>query len=111
MRRQKEMKPKRMFNVLLWGVNNKTLVTYDVLPYFRDEYKKCTKAKKPITEEQWTEFVSSKGMYRFWSRCEYEIIISPWPPEDINIKIDVWQQIKNNLAIVVQILMEEFNKK
>lgn len=96
------------FNVIRWDINRNTIVPYDVLPYFRKEYNKCE--DKPITKEQWESFIISKGKYQFWSRCEYEIIISPWPRQDKKLKIDVWSQIEINLPIIVDILMSEFNK-
>lgn len=37
-------------------------------------------------------------MYYFWSKCEWEIIISGWPPRDDfnDAKIDVYDQVKLN---------------
>lgn len=97
------------FNVLIWDTNTDRLTTYDVLPYFRKEYKECRKKDKPVTREQWHQFVKSKGMYMFWSRCEYELIILPWPSKNKEVKIDVWQQIASNIDLIVDILMEENN--
>lgn len=103
----------KQFNVIIWDINKNDLVAYDVLPFFRREYETCRKKERPVTREQWVEFVKRWGHYMYWARCEYEIIISQWPPaseeRDRKLKIDVWQQIKNNLDIVVDILMEEHN--
>lgn len=104
----------KSFNVFIMDFNTKELVSLDVLPYFREEYEETRKADRPITREQWKEFVKRKGMYRYWARCEYEFLISQWPPfkdlnQDKHIKIDVWRQIENNLDVVVDILMNEFN--
>lgn len=96
------------FNVIIWDINRNTIVPYDVLPYFRKKYNECE--NKPITKEQWESFIISKGKYQFWSRCEYEIIVSPWPSQNKKLKIDVWSQIEINLPIIVDILMSEFNK-
>lgn len=105
---------KKQFNVLIWDFNQKGLISYDVLPYFRREYTSLEKNERPITREQWVEFVRRKGMYMYWSRCEYEFLVCQWPPlpdlnEEKHIKIDVWQQIENNLNIVIDLLMTEFN--
>ena len=110
------------FNVILWDINRDELTTYDVLPYFRNEYKECKKKDIPHTREEWKAFIRKWGMYRFWGQCQYEIRISCWPPKmdftkdppvidynkDKHIKIDVWQQIDNNLDVVVDILMKEY---
>jgi hypothetical protein len=99
------------FNVLQWEFNDKKPSYYDVLPYFRQEYKSCKKKDRPITKEQWVEFVRRKGKYRYWARCEYEVIVSQWPPTDKSYKLDVWEQIEANLDLIVKILMEEQNAK
>ena len=96
------------FNVLFWDFNADRLTTYDVLPYFRKEYEECRKKDRPITREQWKEFIESKGRYRFWSRCQYEIIVSPWPTMDKDVKIDAYKQIENNLDLIIDILMKEY---
>lgn len=101
------------FNVLVWDINSDKLVKYDVLPYFRECYDDCRKVDRPSTREQWEEFVQRRGMYMYWSRCQYEIIVSSWPPgkKDNSIKIDVWYQIENNIDLIVDILMSEYNGK
>lgn len=105
------MKLQNQFNVLNWDINRNQLDTYDVLPYFRREYEACP--CKPSTKEEWKEFIRKEGKYRYWARCEYEVIISPWPPQkkDVSVKIDVWQQIENNLDLIVKLLMEEYDTK
>lgn len=103
----------KKFNVLIWDTNHRKFTPYDVLPYFRREYDELAKSKRPKTREEWTEFVKRKGMYMYWSRCEWEIIVSEWPPyekEDRSAKIDVWYQIEYNLDIVVDLLMSEKEK-
>lgn len=99
----------KKFNVLRWDMNRRVLTTYDVLPYFRRAYEEKKKADRPTTREEWIKFVESAGKYMFWSRCEWEIIVSEWPPakEDRSVKIDVWHQINNNLDLIVDILMDE----
>lgn len=96
----------KKFNVLVWNNGDKP-VAYDVLPYFRNRYKKLRKKDRPSTEEQWREFITRSGMYMYWARCEYEIIILPWPNQDKHVKIDVWQQIENNIDLIIDILMNE----
>lgn len=102
----------REFNVLNWNINTNEVVAYDVLPYFRDCYDKIRKkSERPTTKEEWTDFVKKWGKYMYWSRCEYEIIVKPWPLQDKDVKIDVWKQIENNLDLVVELLMNEYGKE
>lgn len=102
----------KQFNVLRWDINRDTLVSYDVLPYFRRQYDKCKEKDRPKTKEEWMAFVKEWGTYMYQYRAEYEILISGWPPskdrgKDKEIKIDIWHQIENNIDIIVDMLMEE----
>ena len=110
------------FNVIIWDVNKSEIDTYDILPYFRKEYSECKKKDRPKTRDEWKAFVKNWGMHKFWAQCQWEFQISAWPPvmdftqnppvidpkKDKRIKIDVWQQIENNLDIVVELLMNEY---
>ncbi len=104
---------KKSFYVLNWDFNSDDLEQYDILPYFRECYSKLKKDKRPTTFDEWKEFVKKKGMYQFWARCEYEILITGWPQQKKEVKVDVWKQIEMNIDVIVDILMEEFreNKK
>lgn len=99
------------FNVLYWDFNKDKPSPYDILPYFREEYKKLKKKDRPVTREQWKEFITRKGMYMYWARCEYEVIVSQWPPTDKSYKLDIWKQIKANLDLIIEILMKEQDAK
>ena len=96
------------FNVLWWDFNKPNPGPYDILPYFRDMYNRCKKSERPTTKEQWITFITRHGRYMYWARCEYEIIISQWPPTDKSCKIDIWDQIQNNLDLIAEILMKEY---
>ena len=32
-------------------------------------------------------------MSKYWSRCEWEVVVSCWPRQENEEKIDVWQQL------------------
>ena len=104
---------KKKFNVLLWDFNSDSLEHYDVLPYFRKEYKEYEKKVndyyKPIkNKEDLKRFIKNESMYRFWSRCEYEMICHGWPVRKNDYKLDVHEQIMMNIDIIVDLLNEEF---
>ena len=44
-------------------------------------------------------WLKSRFMRQYWSRTEYEMIVSPWPKTSVDndIKIDVWNQLEPNL--------------
>lgn len=104
---------KKSFYVLNWDFNSDNLIQYDILPYFRECYHELNNGKRPKSIDEWKEFVTGKGMYQFWGRCEYEIIVTDWPQQKNKAKVDVWRQIEMNIDVIVDILMEEFceNKK
>ena len=74
------MENKPSYKVVLWDFNRKKAEFYDVMPYFMDECEKQPKAIRPKTREEWFKWVTSTGMYQFWSRCQYEILVDGFPP-------------------------------
>lgn len=71
------------FKVLLMDINKKTYEEYDILPYFRREWKirpfgRDEKYKKiPVTTKpQLREWVDAFAKYQFWSRYQYEFLMA-----------------------------------
>lgn len=59
----------------------------------------CEITKRCKEKDEFAEEVRKSLMYYFWCKCEYEVLISPWPynPErDKMTKVDVYWQIRNN---------------
>lgn len=52
--------------------------------------------KEKIDKDDFSEKLKKEAMYYFWSKCEYEIILSPWAGRADDIKIDVYDQIMMN---------------
>jgi hypothetical protein len=94
------------FYVLHWDFNHDALEHYDVLPYFRECYKE--KKEKPKTFEEFKEFIEHKSQYRFWSRCEYEMICHGWPVRKNDYKLDIHEQIMMNIDVITNILFKEY---
>lgn len=110
---------KQEFNVLEFNFTTRKLDHYDVLPYFRREWKDkkydSFEKSKVKNKAQLKEWIKRAAHYQFWSRCEYEFLIGPWPYRDDKlkeelIKVDVFQQIMINIDIVTDILYKEFFK-
>ena len=94
----------KQFNVIIYDINRKKFKPYDVMGFFVNEYNE--EENKPKTFAEFKEFVERKSMWRFWSRCEYEIILSDWPPSGVEEKWDIHRQILMNIDIITEILME-----
>ena len=123
----------KKFNVIIYNINSKEFEYYNIIPYLLSCYKK--EKSKPKTFDEFKEFIKNESMYQWWSRCEYEIVLSPWPytsspserydkkgEDDIEAwkkhwkehlnecqKIDIHQQVLMNLDIITQIFMEVIN--
>lgn len=109
------MKP---FYTIIYDCNRKRFEQYDVIPYLVNEYKELKKNKAlqkihplPKTFDEFKVFIEHASMYQYWSRCEYEIILSCWPCQDVEEKWDIHRQIMMNLDIVTKIVMESIKEK
>lgn len=66
------------------------------------DYSKLTKlfkqhAYRDIAFEAYEQILDRECMYHYWSKCEWEVIVSAWPPRDgSDKKIDVYSQLKAN---------------
>lgn len=76
--------------------NAKKIIKWNVFEHgtFKNEINKLLKEK--VNKEEFAERLKRELMYYFWSRCEYEIILSPWTGEGDDIKIDIYDQIAMN---------------
>lgn len=81
--------------VMYYNCNAKEFQPYDVLRYREDFIKKLK--KKVVSKEEFAQKMKSEMMYYFWSKCEWEvlltnkdgrIIMSPWVgPEDVTLDV------------------------
>lgn len=67
------------WNVLYYNSNKRKIESYNIFKHggFRREFCKIAqtcKNKEHFAEELWHCL-----MYYFWSKCEYEVLIYPWP--------------------------------
>lgn len=100
----------KYFNVILYDPNKNRFVQYDVIPYFINCYKE-KKKDKPKTFEEFRDFVKARSQYMYWARCQYEIILSDWPCGKTTYKLDVHEQIMNNIDLVTTIVINNLHKK
>ena len=84
---------------------------YDIFPYLTCTYKAEKKDKRPVTFDEFKQFIINEGRYMWWSKCEYEIIISDWPPSGKEEKWDVFQQVMMNIDVITNLFMEHCGVK
>lgn len=84
-----------VWNVIVHDINYDQFISYNVFRHvrFSEDIK-----KGPRKGQDFDEWLRCTIMYYFWSKCEYEIILSPWPPHenDKDLKIDVYDQLMVN---------------
>ena len=96
------------YNVYYENFNAKKIEVYNIFKYgfleelFRDIKNECS------SKEEFAEKIDFELKYRYWSKCEWEIILSDWPPSNTfkKEKIDVYDQIKLNWNIFVDYVWE-----
>lgn len=97
--------------VYLEDINKRIIITYNVFNHysFYEDLKKIIKKYKTI--EDFSKELKRICMYYFWSKCEYEIILTCWPKWDKfkEEKIDVYSQLNLNWDKFVNYIWE--NKK
>lgn len=93
------------FNVIYCNVNSRRMEEYDIIPYLKECYK--VSKSKPRTFDEFKQFIIRESRYQWWSRCEYEVIISSWPTGLGEEKWDIYQQIMMNIDLITKLFMEE----
>ena len=85
------------WKVFVSDFNGKEINEYNVFDHMRF-YEDCKKnARKNIHNyEAFCEQLRIDLMYYFWSKCEWEIILTDWPRGEHSEKIDVWDQVRLN---------------
>lgn len=75
------------------------------------EFKRC-KNLDDLIEYTVEKQLGRLCMYYFWSKCEYEVIVSAWPPKNgTDRKIDVYTQLKENWDIFRDLVFKELKLK
>lgn len=89
------------------AISKKHFCTYD-----RKTYKSI-----PITtKEHLKEFVVRNLVYRFWSKCEWEMIVVDFPyrehvDDSRPLKVDVYDQLKPNIDLIVDLVWNYIEPK
>ena len=87
-----------VWNVFMYDINKREIITYNIFNHagFVEDIEKMRKNK--ITSVDFKDRLKQVLMYYFWAKCEYEVIVSAWPPNE-NVpeqKIDAYSQVMMN---------------
>lgn len=99
---------KQEFKKMTWCVKNHdhnrdVIKDYDVLAYRENDIKKMK--KKCATKEEFAELLKREFMWRFWSRCEYEVIIEI--TEDDRVLLKPWIGCKKPEEVQIDVTDDE----
>lgn len=105
------------WNVFLYDFNQKTIKSYNVFQHalFLNETVKAF--LETDSQEAFNEELRKVVHYYFWAKCEYEVLISGWPPtenKEEETKVDVCTQLELNWNLFVDIVykaLSSFIKK
>ncbi len=93
------------WNVFIESINEKKIKEYNVFnnTAFLDDCKKAFRkyGKTEETRDELVDSIRTSAMYYYWCKCEWEVIITGWPPqrEDSGFrekKVDVFSQLSLN---------------
>lgn len=104
------------YKVITWNFNTDRVEHYDIMPYLyrrlEEKKKKRQITLKDLTLERLKEFIDTESKYQFWARCQYEVILSSWPPIENGHehKMDVYEQIHMNLDNIAKLMYDDLQK-
>lgn len=93
------------WNVIFEDFNGRRIDTFDIFKHgrFADDVRKAYRRHRDDFGA-FGEDVRRSLMYYFWSKCEYEVIVSAWPPSDRvrERKVDVYEQVMLNWDVFIE---------
>lgn len=104
---KKESKPLSWL-VTEYDCNANKIQYYNILKYREDDIKKMK--KQCNTREEFAETLRSEMMYRYWSKCEWELIIKL--TEDGRVILSPWAGCRNPDEVEIDVTdREDFDWK
>ena len=91
------------WNVFYHDVNAQEIRTFNIFDHYNFNKDVQRNLKQLSNKAEFKKTLKSDLMYYFWSKAEYEIVISPWcgGNNTESIKIDVYTQMMNNFDAFV----------
>ena len=95
------------FNVVDYNAVEYKFVTCNIIPFFVERYKAIDRGR-PITFDDFKEMILSESFRQFFGRHEFEFDIVK---QHCQRTIDVDWQIRNNIDLITEIVMEQVKNK
>ena len=89
------------WNVFFHNYNKNEIEQYNIFNHYSFRYEVKQLIKKYKDKDTFTEKLRKELAYYFLSKCEWEVIVSPWigKKESCEAKIDVYNQVMLNWDI------------
>lgn len=101
------------WNVYYEDFNKREIKTFNIFDHLKvvEDIEEANK-KYHQDKENFLECLRRTCMYHFWSKCEWEIILSGWPPVDNfkDEKISVYDQLNLNWDVFCNFVWENRSK-
>ncbi|WP_288682339.1 hypothetical protein [uncultured Eubacterium sp.] len=99
------------WNVFFNDSNKNKIVKWNVFEHhkFSEEVKEIK--NRNISKEEFNKIMQRIVLYYFWSKSEYEIILSPWVGRAENIKVDIYKQLHLNWDKFVDYIYINFKEE
>ena len=100
------------WNVYFHNYNKNKIEVYNIFNHSCFTYEVKQAIKKYKDKDSFVDKLKSELRYFFWSKCEWEVIVSPWVgrKESCDEKIDVYDQVMMNWNIFADYVWENRNK-
>jgi hypothetical protein len=69
-----------VWNVYIENINSRKIEVYNVFHHSSFKRDLMQLAKRRLNREKFEEELKRKVMYYFWSKAEWEVVITSWPP-------------------------------
>lgn len=89
------------WNVYRHNVNSGEIVCFNIFDHWKFNEDVQEDLRKYTSREEFAKRLRSNLFYYFCSKCEYEVLVSPWigDKEKGTIKIDIYDQVMMNWEI------------
>ena len=96
--------------VIIYDFNKKELEDFNIFnsTKFSEGIKDILENDNYTSFEDFCEKLDKELMYTFWSKAEYEVIISDMF-DTIERKIDVYRQVKSNIEVLAEYILNNYN--
>ena len=84
------------WKVIMEDFNSRKIIYYDLFKSgYWEKVAKELKEEKHSVFQAWSDAFRQKLMSQYWSRSEYEVVVTSWPPY---IKVDDVQKLQDEIA-------------